>query len=91
MPAGTTFVSFTAPAGWSTTAPPVGGTGAVTATKPTLAWNESGVFTLVVNVTVPSGNLIDNTATVASTTTDPDPANNTAFAEAWSRGRRTCP
>ena len=32
VPAGTTFVSFTAPAGWTVAAPPAGGTGTVTAT-----------------------------------------------------------
>ena len=42
----------------------------------------AGVFTLVVHVTVPSGNLIDNTATIASTTPDPDAANNTGTIQA---------
>jgi uncharacterized repeat protein (TIGR01451 family) len=47
VPVGTTFVSFTAPAGWTTTTPPLGGTGAVTA-RNTFAAGSSAVFTLVV-------------------------------------------
>src|SRR5262249_3582774 len=35
--AGTTFVSFTVPAGWTLTAPAVGGTGAISATTASLA------------------------------------------------------
>jgi uncharacterized repeat protein (TIGR01451 family) len=38
---------------------------------------------LVVHVTIPSGNLINNSATgSAATPTDPDPANNTGFSQA---------
>jgi uncharacterized repeat protein (TIGR01451 family) len=78
VPANTTFVSFTAPAGWATTTPPAGGTGPVTATSPTLAAGASPVFTLVVKVdaTAVNGSTITNTVTAASTTTDPDAANN---------------
>jgi uncharacterized repeat protein (TIGR01451 family) len=78
VPAGTTFVSFTAPAGWSTTTPAAGGTGAVTATSPALASGGSATFTLVVNVdaSAPGGSVITNTATVTSTTNDPDATNN---------------
>jgi uncharacterized repeat protein (TIGR01451 family) len=77
VPVGTTFVSFTAPAGWTTTTPPAGSTGTVTATTPTLASGASAVFTLVVNVNaaLPAG-IITNTAAVSSTTSDPNLANN---------------
>jgi large repetitive protein len=78
LPAGTTFVSLNAPAGWTTITPPVGGTGTVTATTPTLTANSGPVFTLVVNVNASSGTLINNTATISSVTTDPDTANNAA-------------
>ena len=37
LPAQTTFVSFTAPAGWTVSAPPIGGVGTVTAGLDTLA------------------------------------------------------
>src|SRR5262249_16309746 len=37
VPANTTFVSATAPAGWTTTSPPVGGTGNIVFSKSTVA------------------------------------------------------
>jgi uncharacterized repeat protein (TIGR01451 family)/CSLREA domain-containing protein len=82
VPAGTTFVSFTAPAGWTSTTPAVGGTGTVTSTNPSLASGASASFTLVVNVgaATAGGTVITNTATVASTTTDPTQGNNSATA-----------
>jgi uncharacterized repeat protein (TIGR01451 family) len=78
IPAGTTFVSFTSPAGWTTTTPPVGGTGTILATNPTVAPGAPAVFTLVVNVNanVIQGSIISNTATASSATTDPNGANN---------------
>jgi uncharacterized repeat protein (TIGR01451 family) len=82
VPTGTTFVSFSAPAGWTTTTPAVGGTGTVSATRPTFAANTTAGFTLVVHATVPSGNLINNTVTAATTTNDPVPANNTSSSQA---------
>jgi uncharacterized repeat protein (TIGR01451 family) len=80
LPPGTTFVSFTAPGGWITTTPAVGGTGTVTATNTSLASGASASFTLVVNVNAgtPVGTTISNTATVASATADPTPGNNAA-------------
>jgi uncharacterized repeat protein (TIGR01451 family) len=52
IPAGATFVSFTAPAGWTTSTPAAGGSGTVTATLPSLAAASGDlVFTLVVRVT----------------------------------------
>lgn len=60
-PAGTTFQSFTAPAGWSCATPAAGATGAITCTKPSMTSGESGAFTLVVNVT--------GTGTITSTVT----------------------
>src|SRR5262245_41468501 len=47
VPANTTFVSLTAPAGWSVTTPAVGGTGTITATNAAAAVGNH-VFTLVV-------------------------------------------
>src|SRR4029078_2334995 len=49
LPAGTTFLSLPSPAGWSCPTPPVGGTGAVNCTNPSVATGDS-VFTLVVKV-----------------------------------------
>ena len=78
IPAGTTFVAFTAPAGWTAMTPAVGGTGPVTATNPGLASGAVAAFTLVVNVSAgnPNGAIITNTAAVNSATADPVPGNN---------------
>ncbi|MGH3657664.1 MAG: hypothetical protein ACRDUA_13495, partial [Micromonosporaceae bacterium] len=83
VPTNTTFVSFTAPAGWTTVfTPPPGGTGGITATKTVAAGEPASVFTLVVNVNAnaSSGSTITNLASVGSGTSDPNDANNTALA-----------
>lgn len=78
VPPNTTFVSLVAPAGWTATTPPVGGTGTVSATKASLTVAEgTEVFTLVVNVNpgTPDGTTYSNIASVTTTTDDPTPAN----------------
>ncbi|MFZ0769904.1 MAG: SBBP repeat-containing protein [Candidatus Sulfotelmatobacter sp.] len=79
-PTGTTFVSVTPNAG-TCTAPPVGGTGTVTCTVGAMANGTSLKITLVVNVNAASGSVITDTATVTSTTYDPNLKNNTATAK----------
>ncbi len=82
LPANTTFVSFAVPAGWAPTAPAPGGTGTVTATNSSLANGDTAGFTLVVQVDggTPGGTVISNTASVNSTTADPNGADNSASA-----------
>ena len=83
VPAGTTFVSVTTPAGWTRTdSVPAGGTGTITFTKATLAAGASPTFTLVVHVSAgtTSGTTITNNATASSTTTDPGVFSNTGTA-----------
>jgi hypothetical protein len=82
VPANTTFVSATGPAGWTPATPPVGGTGTVTFTAASMPASSVANFTIVVAVgcAVPPGTVITNTATVAGTAADPDPSNNTATA-----------
>jgi uncharacterized repeat protein (TIGR01451 family) len=82
LPAGTTFQSLTAPAGWSCSAPAPGGTGTVNCAKSSVAPQASDTFTLVVDVDceLPNGTNIVNTATVTSATLDPDPTNNSRTA-----------
>jgi uncharacterized repeat protein (TIGR01451 family) len=65
LPAGTTFVSFTTPGGWSATTPAVGGTGNVNASITDLVEGLYS-FTLVVQVDagVSGGTVLTNTATV---------------------------
>ena len=81
LPTAVTFVSFTSPAGWTNTTPPVGGTGSVTATNASMAAG-SAVFTLVVRVDggVANGTVITNTATVSGSDPDLTPANNSSTA-----------
>ncbi len=79
LPAGTTFVSATAPGGWASTTPAVGGTGTVSFTKATTTASEAGTFTIVVATSASAaGATLSNTATVSSSTTDPTPGNNSA-------------
>ncbi len=81
LPAGTTFVSLASPGGWSCMTPVVGAAGTVSCTAAALA-SGSAVFTLVVAVdaSVTPGTVLSNTATVASTTADPTPGNESATA-----------
>ena len=81
LPGGTTFVSFSAPAGWTVTTPPVGGSGSVSAlTAGSFASGQSATFTLVVNVPTSTlgGTVIGDTATVNATPNDLTPLNNSA-------------
>jgi uncharacterized repeat protein (TIGR01451 family)/CSLREA domain-containing protein len=71
IPANTTFVSFTAPAGWTSTTPAVGGTGSVSSSRATLAAGGGPqTFTLVVKVdtSAANGSTISNTVSVSSAT-----------------------
>ncbi len=79
LPAGTTFVSQPAVAGWSCTLPSVGAGGTVTCSNPSFAVG-SAVFTLTVKVGagVAGGTVLSNTATVTSTTGDPMSGNNSS-------------
>ena len=77
VPTNTTFVSVSAPAGWTCTAPAVGGTGNVTCSDPTLAASASATIIVAVNL-APSVTATSITAnsSVSSTTSDPNSANN---------------
>ncbi len=76
-PANTTFVSVSAPAGWTCTAPAVGGTGNVNCTNPSLAAGAAVDILVAVNVaaSVAAGNITANSS-VTATTSDPVLANN---------------
>jgi fibronectin-binding autotransporter adhesin len=83
IPLNATFVSFSAPAGWTTSAPAVGGTGDFSAMLATLAAGSgSQVFTLVVHIDAGTINntVISNNVLISSTTTDPVAGNNSATA-----------
>ncbi len=78
LPTATTFVSFTAPAGWNAITPVVGVNAPVLATIPVLPPGAMQTFTLVVNVgsSVPPGTGLSNTLTISSSTPDPNQTNN---------------
>jgi uncharacterized repeat protein (TIGR01451 family) len=80
IPAHTTFVSFMAPAGWTTTTPTAGGAGTITATAANLGATGPAAITLVVLVgpDAVSGSMCDFSAQVTSATSDPTAANNSA-------------
>ena len=76
LPAGTTFVSMPAVAGWTLNTPAVGSGGTITATRSSLAFNAAPtVFTIVVGVgsALTDGTILSNTATVTSATSEPSP------------------
>jgi uncharacterized repeat protein (TIGR01451 family) len=76
LPAGTTFVSLSSPAGWSCTI-----SGTVSCSKGSVPVGFS-VFTLIVAVasSTPIGTILTNAATIASSTSDPNPGDNGATA-----------
>lgn len=90
MAAGLTFVSTLPPSlgvtsmawpgGWSCSLPPGGGGGTITCTVLTMMAGQSNIISLTtqVNPSVPAGSVISNSATFTSTTSDPNPANNSA-------------
>ncbi|MEO8033937.1 MAG: hypothetical protein ABI837_05850, partial [Acidobacteriota bacterium] len=81
LPAGTTFVSLASPGGWSCTTPAVGAGGVVSCSIASVGAGNA-VFTLVVKVAAATagGTVITNTATIAATTLDPNPANQSGSA-----------
>lgn len=82
LPVGTTFQSLTAPADWTCSTPGVGANGLVNCRKDSLANGETASFTIVVRVgaAVPDGTVLNNTATISATSSDPNNGNNSATA-----------
>jgi uncharacterized repeat protein (TIGR01451 family) len=80
VPANTTFVSLSVPAGWSCTSPPVGGTGNISCTRPEIDMGLTSSFGLVVQVpsATPSGTSVSDTDTASSSTNDSILSNNSA-------------
>ncbi|MFN0094153.1 MAG: choice-of-anchor Q domain-containing protein, partial [Dehalococcoidia bacterium] len=77
LPAGTTFVSLDAPDGWTCSMPAVGAGGTVECANATLAADAPDqVFVIVVLVAPGQTADLSNTATVTSTTSDPNLPNN---------------
>ena len=77
LPANTTFVSLSGPAGWTCTA-----VSPYSCSAPSLVPSTPATFTFAVKVTAgtAAGTTINDTATVSSSIADPNSANNTAVA-----------
>src|SRR5205085_1985715 len=73
LPAGTTFVSLSTPAGWSCSSPAIGSGGTILCNNPSFAVG-SAAFTLIVQVnsSVAAGTVLTDTATASSATADPN-------------------
>lgn len=84
LPANTTFVSMTTPAGWSCSTPSVGSTGTITCTIASLAAGSASAATfnpvLKVNAGTASGTVISDVVNVTSTSPEPNPTSNSATA-----------
>jgi uncharacterized repeat protein (TIGR01451 family) len=82
LPAGTTFVSLSSPAGWACSTPSVGSGGIVNCSNATFPVSGGDVFTLVVHIpsNAAPGTTYTNQASVNTTTFDPNDENNTASA-----------
>ncbi|MEY2482408.1 MAG: hypothetical protein QOK24_936 [Verrucomicrobiota bacterium] len=80
LPGDMTFVSLAAASGWSCTTPSVGTGGSIVCTNASFAAGASSTFTLVGHIPPgkSAGTTYNNTATVSSSTSDPDSGNNTA-------------
>jgi len=80
LPAGTTFVSASGPAGWSASTPVVGANGTVGFTAAQLAAGGTASFTVIgkVDLAIVNDSTLTATATAASSATDPNPGNNSA-------------
>ena len=76
------FVSLTAPAGWSCTAPPVGMTGQIVCTNPNYMQGTVDNFTLVTHSSpnTPTNNFITNKVSASSDTFDQNEENDQASA-----------
>ena len=80
LPGNLTFVSLAAPAGWTCSTPAPGMGGTVSCSNPSLAPTGGEVFTLVGHVPAgtPEGTVYTNTASVSTSTFDPNEENNSA-------------
>ena len=80
LPGNMTFVSLSAPAGWTCSTPAPGAGGTVSCSNPSLAPTSGEVFTLVVHVPLgtPAGTDYTNTALVSTTSFDPNEENNSS-------------
>lgn len=82
IPAYATVAAVSLPSGWACTAPAAGAAGTITCTKAAMAKNEAAIVTVTIAIVCPfpAAGVMSFGATVSSTTSDPNPANNIAAA-----------
>lgn len=81
LPPETTFVSLSAPGGWSCEPPTVDNGGDVSCSINSFAvGSPQFILTVMVNAAVVAGTVLSNTATVSSETADPNPGSESATA-----------
>jgi uncharacterized repeat protein (TIGR01451 family) len=80
LPGAMTFVSLSSAAGWTCSTPAPGAGGTISCSNPSLAPNGNDIFTIVGHVPAgtPAGTTFTNTASVSSSTFDPDGKNNSS-------------
>ncbi|HYH06434.1 MAG TPA: IPTL-CTERM sorting domain-containing protein [Thermoanaerobaculia bacterium] len=78
VPAGTTFQQIIAEPSWLCVTPTTGGTGMISCARPGMVAGSTNVFTLIVNVTAPTGTTIVSTVTADDCADDPNTTNNTS-------------
>src|SRR5262249_51412386 len=76
IPAGTTFDSALAPQGWLKITPPQGAMGTVEFRRDSIPVGASFAFTIIVHLAPDTLTAVSSTVRVASSTTDPNPSNN---------------
>ncbi len=82
LPAGTTFVSLPAVAGWTCTTPAVGVGGSIDCSNPSMVLGNSVfILTISVDASVVAGTLVDNNVSVTNDTPDSNPMNNSDTAQ----------
>jgi uncharacterized repeat protein (TIGR01451 family) len=80
-PPNTNFQSVSGPGAWTCVHPAIGFAGTITCTNPTFAPGAASFTVMLqVNAGTAAGTAINDTATASSSTTDPNPANNSATA-----------
>jgi len=80
LPAPLRFTAISAPAGWSCATPPAGTNGTIVCSMAPMAAGSVAVFGLdgVVDPAAPTGTAINNIATVTTSSSDPNGANNSS-------------
>jgi uncharacterized repeat protein (TIGR01451 family) len=81
LPPGTTFASIASPGAWPCNAPASGAGGTVSCSNPSFAVGSATIsLTVTVDPSVAAGTVLTGTATLSSTTLDPDPGDESATA-----------